>query len=272
MSRIFLLNIFLTLLFIFPLHGQQLVSSHIYFDTDVYALSKKQKPLIHSFFQDIPDTIQLNIRVIGYADYRGSQAYNDRLSYDRARSVSDYIKSLYPDRIHRLNCMGEGELPRQLHVPLRKQRTVSIEVFVFRTRTLQDLEEGRVESMDEVVLDDLNFKPGRHFLLERSVPKLREIERILKIRTDLIIEIAGHVCCVGDFTKDGFDHDTKTHNLSSNRAKNIYEYLVRKGIDSARMEHKGYGFSQPKAYPELEDSDRDQNRRVEIRIIGKLKR
>jgi len=53
--------------------------------------------------------------------------------------------------------------------------------------------------------------------------------------------------------------------------------LVSKGIDSKRLEHKGYGSSQPintdaeiAALPETEQSAAHQeNRRVEYKIISK---
>lgn len=220
--------------------------------------------------QNLPDTGAYNFRILGYADFRGSEKYNDTLSRRRAQSVARWIEAEFPERVHRTLVLGEGELPRQINVPLREQRTVSVETYLYRERTLRDLVKGDVGPMDEIVLEDLHFQPGRHFLLLESVPVLKRIEKILKKRTEYYIEIAGHICCAGDFSKDGFDHDTQTHNLSENRAENIYDYFVRNGIDSTRMVHKGYGYSEPKVYPEKSEEDKDQNRRVEIRIIGKM--
>jgi len=242
----------------------------VYFRTDIYSLDPSAEALIRSFMQNLPDTGSFNFRILGYADYRGSVAYNDTLSRKRALSVAKFIEAEYSDRMHRILVLGEGELPPRVNVPLSEQRTVSLETYLFRERSLKDLVKGDVGPMDEIVLEDLHFQPGRHFLLLESVPVLKKIEKILKRRTEYYIEIAGHVCCVGDFSKDGFDHDTQTHNLSANRAKNIFDYLVRNGIDSSRMIHKGYGYSQPKAYPEATEEDKDKNRRVEIRIIGKM--
>jgi outer membrane protein OmpA-like peptidoglycan-associated protein len=222
--------------------------------------------------QHLPDTGSYNFRILGYADYRGTEIYNDTLSRRRANSVARWLETEYPEKVHRLLVLGEGELPPQVNVPLKEQRTVSVETYLYRERSLKDLVRGDVGPMDEIVLEDLHFQPGRHFLLLESVPVLKKIEKILKKRPEYYIEIAGHVCCVGDFSKDGFDHDTQTHNLSANRAENIYNYLVRNGIDSSRMVHKGYGYSEPKAYPEETDDDKDQNRRVEIRIIGKIEK
>ncbi len=247
-----------------------LAHTNVYFRTDIYRLDPSAKALIKSFMQNLPDTGSFNFRILGYADYRGSVAYNDTLSRRRAQSVADFIEFGYAGKVHRTLVLGEGELPPRVNVPLKEQRTVSVETYLYRERNLRDLVKGEVGPMDEIVLEDLHFHPGRHFLLTESVPILKKIEKILKRRTEYYIEIAGHICCAGDFSKDGFDLDTQTHNLSENRAKNIYDYFVRNGIDSARMVHKGYGFSQPKIYPETSEQDKDQNRRVEIRIIGRI--
>lgn len=264
----------LTLLFFtFVIQGiaqNPIAHTSVYFRTDIYRLDPSAKALIRSFMQNLPDTGAFNFRILGYADFRGSEEYNDTLSRRRAQSVARWIEAEYPGKVHRTLVLGEGELPSQVNVPLREQRTVSVETYLYRERSLRDLVKGDVGPMDEIVLEDLHFQPGRHFLLLESVLVLKKIEKILKKRTEYYIEIAGHVCCVGDFTKDGFDHDTQTHNLSANRAKNIYDYFVQNGIDSTRLVHKGYGYSQPKAYPEDTEEDKDQNRRVEIRIIGRM--
>ena len=63
------------------------------------------------------------------------------------------------------------------------------------------------------------------------------------------------------------DNDTQTMNLSENRAKLIYDFLVREGIDGNRLQYKGYGSSRPKIYPETTDEDKQANRRVEIKVL-----
>lgn len=240
----------------------------IFFDTDIDQLSADQITRIKSMLVDvIPDSIY-NIRILGYADFRGSVEYNLALSTRRTHSVRKVMEAHFPAQVHRIESRGMGELPKKVHIPLSNDRQVKIEIYYYRPKTMEDLRRGKVGPMDEIVIDNLEFKPGRHFLKLKAVPVLRELKDVLLKYKGVNVEIAGHVCCVGAFDKDGFDHDTQTHNLSTTRALNVYEYLVKNGVDSSRMIYKGYGYKEPLYHPEETEEEKDKNRRVEIRIIS----
>jgi outer membrane protein OmpA-like peptidoglycan-associated protein len=49
----------------------------------------------------------------------------------------------------------------------------------------------------------------------------------------------------------------------------INYYLVKRGIDSKRLQYEGYGRSRPVVRQEKSMADENKNRRVEIRIIEK---
>ena len=76
----------------------------------------------------------------------------------------------------------------------------------------------------------------------------------------LVIAIEGHICCdVNDQT-----------NLSGSRAKVVYDFLVRNGIKSERLSHKGFGSTRPiYQLPEQNEMQQISNRRVEIRVVTK---
>ena len=61
---------------------------------------------------------------------------------------------------------------------------------------------------------------------------------------------------------------TESYNLdlSSMRAKAVFEYLINKGIDKSRLDYKGVGFTQPLRIGDSEE-DKELNRRVEIKLI-----
>jgi len=54
--------------------------------------------------------------------------------------------------------------------------------------------------------------------------------------------------------------------LSENRAKNIQDFLIRKGISSDRLSYVGYGSDRPLP---ISIKNGALNRRVEIRILEK---
>jgi outer membrane protein OmpA-like peptidoglycan-associated protein len=65
------------------------------------------------------------------------------------------------------------------------------------------------------------------------------------------------------------DTDTHEKKLSLNRARTVYNFLVKNGIDPERLTYKGYGRSHPKISPEMTEADEQANRRVEIKILEK---
>jgi outer membrane protein OmpA-like peptidoglycan-associated protein len=85
---------------------------------------------------------------------------------------------------------------------------------------------------------------------------------------DLKIEIQGHICCALQ-GEDGYDHGLKNNQLSLNRAKVVYLFLVRNGIDKNRMTYKGFGASRKRFPEEKTKQEQELNRRVEIKIIEK---
>jgi outer membrane protein OmpA-like peptidoglycan-associated protein len=57
--------------------------------------------------------------------------------------------------------------------------------------------------------------------------------------------------------------------LSTQRAKAIYNFLVVNGISKSRLSYKGFGSTQPIfPLPEKDETQRAANRRVEILIIA----
>lgn len=119
-----------------------------------------------------------------------------------------------------------------------------------------------------IILKNLNFVGGKHTLLRESVPIVLELLDVLKKNPSLEIEIQGHVCCAFG-TEDGLDLETNTYDLSVNRARAVYEYLIDNGIDKTRLSYQGFAHRFPLVYPEDTEDKKITNRRVEIKIIKK---
>ncbi|HEX6913599.1 MAG TPA: OmpA family protein, partial [Chitinophagaceae bacterium] len=119
-----------------------------------------------------------------------------------------------------------------------------------------------------IVLKNINFYGGRHVFLPESYPALYELLHAMQTIPTLEIEIQGHICCL-DNPGDGLDIDTGEPNLSYNRARAVYEYLVEHGIDGNRMKYRGFGHRYPIILVEETEEERTINRRVEIRILKK---
>lgn len=234
------------------------------------------------------------ISIKANCDSFGSNAYNDALSLKRANAVKAYLVSKNLEKkITSVQALGkrfpingngtseERAMNRRADIifiaddsPFNKRDSLqerrpaikdSLPHPAMRsndsTISIKDIEVGKT-----FVLENMNFYGGRHVLLPRSQKTLRLLRNTLIANPSLEIEIQGHICC--QETGDGLDLDTRTIDLSVNRAKAIYDYLVREGIDPARLSYRGFG-SCHKLVPEYTEADRTTNRRVEIKVLKK---
>jgi outer membrane protein OmpA-like peptidoglycan-associated protein len=109
-----------------------------------------------------------------------------------------------------------------------------------------------------VVLRNVLFATASADLLPASRPELDQLASLLKENTRLRIRINGHTDNVGD--------EADNQQLSEERAKAVYNYLIQLGIAANRLSYWGFGESQP-----LESNDtaegRQRNRRTEFEVV-----
>ena len=101
----------------------------------------------------------------------------------------------------------------------------------------------------------INFDTASDAIKAESKQTLEQIIAVLKENKDWKMTVEGHTDNVG-----GADYNQK---LSEKRAAAVKDYLVKAGIDAARLTSAGFGMSKPLA---TNDSafGRGQNRRVEL--------
>src|SRR5690606_12370122 len=86
----------------------------VYFDLDIPHLNTTaQKQLDSLIYHDRINASQ-SILIIGYADYLGSNAHNDRLSARRAANVKSYLEDMHIPPRHIKLCIGTGEIERHV--------------------------------------------------------------------------------------------------------------------------------------------------------------
>lgn len=252
-----------------PLSSQRADSLLIYYDINIYSLNAEQKNSILSFLTPKENSTEKYLRITGSADYLGNLKDNQILSDNRVQTVSTFIQESFPNANFQIRDKSFGEIAYSgIKSPEGKpiDRTVKL-IWENEKPTEKLVDLARLTEGSVIRLDNLNFYGGRHVLLPKSIPVLKELEAKLKENPNVHVSIQGHVCCMGGLPqKDGLDMDTKEYKLSFNRAKNIYEYLVRNGIDSTRLEYEGFGYTMPLFSPEKSQEEKTQNRRVEIKI------
>lgn len=119
---------------------------------------------------------------------------------------------------------------------------------------------------EKAVLRDLFFVGNQAVLLPVSEPELPKILRFMQVNPDLSIEIAGHI---NQPAKTPDQLSRWEWDMSIDRAKVVFDYLLKNGIPDTRMTYKGYGNTEMLfPAPGLTENEYQQNRRVEIRIVA----
>jgi outer membrane protein OmpA-like peptidoglycan-associated protein len=257
----------------------------LYFDLNVPTLNQKMEKKIDLLIYNDKILSGSGVTIVGYADYLGSEKYNQELSMKRAQNVKDYLVKYGINEKDITLCVGKGKVDRQgLTDPggYPIDRRVDIVMNNYTGKSVTDKKKNKkdtsrrvsVTNIDEiknmksgtvVKLKNVYFPADRHVMKPESMEALEKLYSVLKNNPNLKISIEGHVCCVRD-APDALDIDTYEPHLSVNRAKAIYNYLVEKGIDPGRLTYVGYGRRRPVIEVEQSEEDAEKNRRVEIRI------
>ncbi len=114
-----------------------------------------------------------------------------------------------------------------------------------------------VKKVVSVAAQKIYFATGSAKLLATSNKSLDQVVKILNEDTDLKLDVNGHT--------DNTGKADKNQTLSENRAKAVYDYLVKKGIAEDRLVSAGFGQDQPVADNKTA-AGRQQNRRVELNL------
>ncbi|MDR2408995.1 MAG: OmpA family protein [Bacteroidales bacterium] len=117
----------------------------------------------------------------------------------------------------------------------------------------------RIELGESIILKNVFFDTDKSDLKQESEVELNRLFTLMQQNPQMKVEISGHTDNVGN----------REHNavLSQNRAKEVFGYLVNKGINADRMNYAGYGFDKPVSNNDTPEG-RALNRRTEFTIIG----
>lgn len=115
-----------------------------------------------------------------------------------------------------------------------------------------------IKAGNEVVLRNIFYQSNSAAIEDKSLVEMRKLQEFLALNPQLQIEIQGHTDNQG----------AKVYNLelSTQRAKNVYEALLRFGINPKQLTYKGYGDSKPLSSNETEEGRRI-NRRTQFKVV-----
>lgn len=104
----------------------------------------------------------------------------------------------------------------------------------------------------------LTFDSGSAEIKPEFRSTLNEVSRIVSSNRSAYVDVLGHTDTTGS--------EAVNAALSERRATSVRNYLVSQKVAGVRVATRGYGETMPLRVPEITESDRAANRRVEIRI------
>jgi outer membrane protein OmpA-like peptidoglycan-associated protein len=173
-----------------------------------------------------------------------------KLNYDPA--IGEYKLVLPLKQSYGLSAIKKGFLPISENIDLTREKSFRE---IRRNLYVLPLEPGQ-----RMVLSNVFFEQSRYDLLATSYSELDKIAEAMNEFCSLEIMLEGHTDNQGDL-KENLD-------LSEKRVKEVKRYLVEKGVDTGRVQIKGWGATKPIASNANEEK-RKLNRRVEFLVLKK---
>ncbi len=251
-------------LFVCNLYSQFNVEHSVYFDTDVYNLTKTETTRLQKFLSSNTKDDVLKIEIYGFCDDRGTNNYNLTLSQNRADAIKSIFveANFFPEKIMTVD--GKGELLLNIvdetNPSIIRALNRRVDVVISYPEKNEEIIKEVGKQENKILLDNVLFITGYSYLTRSSKKILDDVaETLTKEKFSFIVQ--GHVCCTeGDL--DAIDRKTNKRNLSVSRAKYVYDYLLKKGIKKSRMSYEGMAHKFPLGGSE------DKDRRVEILILS----
>lgn len=153
---------------------------------------------------------------------------------------------------------------KKVKLPKRKPKADSQTVKAKKCYTLEEIKE-LIRSKQDIqgkkicAIQQISFEFGKSTLTRQDKIYLNEIVNLMKTNEDMKIRVNGHTDDVGT--------EEFNLNLSRDRAKAVFDYIVSQGISLSRLSYKYYGDTRPIADNDTEEG-RAENRRVEFEFIN----
>ena len=245
--KLFISTLFCLLLTTHPFGQKEFT---VYFPIDESYMMHKSKLELLEFLDS--KNLGSIVKITGYTDTTSTIDYNLKLAENRIKNIHFFLIKNEANISKNLITEAIGEDFPQDSVS-SKNRKVKIEY-------LQKNDFASLKSGEKMALKNLNFVGGEDTFLPSAYPSLNGLLKFMTENNTVHIKIHGHICCNPD------DYS----NLSEKRAIKVYEFLINNKINPKRMAYHGHGSKAPiYPLPEINEIQRQLNRRVEIEISNK---
>ena len=221
----------------------------LYFKGETEELSDSSRMDLETLIRDMEQGAEFKwLELYSFAEQEES-ARATRISQKRSKTICNLLKidedSLSIQNLGNVQCRINFEISGWNRIDLYFSR-VGEQPLIDATPIQPDSIRQR-----EIIVQ-LFFKGNSTDVRYESFTELQRIAMVFHENPQLKAEIRGHVCCGNNII------------LSRKRAREIYLYLIKNGVDKSRLSFRGYGNKAPLVTPELSDQDRSLNRRIEV--------
>jgi outer membrane protein OmpA-like peptidoglycan-associated protein len=274
------------LLFSFLVMSQSQVKS-FYFESNFSEPTRYSSQQFEQFKRTLNSGQVHILEVNSFTDSTGSVSSNDSLAKSR---LNYFVSRLELDPSVKLNAYGIQRpyvLPRTLnsrrvdiiyeigpkpsnHIATSENNSIEIsvqkneenpavtelrndpEVDLAPSNKTAEINESFESSIPFII--NVQFKEGTSKILPISYREVTKVAQFMKENPQLKAEIRGHVCCGNNLR------------MSKSRAKSVYKRLIKIGISKDRLSYIGKSNTEPLAFPEITETDRQKNRRVDVKF------
>jgi outer membrane protein OmpA-like peptidoglycan-associated protein/tetratricopeptide (TPR) repeat protein len=238
----------------------EVMEAAIFYQTNSAVIDEKSPAL--SDLLDILNTNKYIVIEIGsHTDAVGTTEHNLELSQKRADGIKNYLvkKGISADR---LSTKGYGE--SKIKNKCKEGVNCSDAEHAVNRRTEFKITAYKGFKVGDILkVNEIKYQTNSDAFDLKNVSGLQEIIQIMK-NSEISVEIRSHTDAKG----------SSEHNiaLSERRAKAVYDYLVKNGVNKNRLKYKGYGETLPlnkcKEGVTCSDAEHAINRRTDFKVIG----
>ena len=220
---------------------------------DIYKfeLPEKAKPVASSYMKgnvfdaETKKPLKANFELISMKS--GRTIMN---SYSR-KETGSFLVSIPANKNYVLNVSKEGYLFYSDNFKFEGRHKAS-------EPYLKDIPLKPIKEGEKMILRNVFYETDSFRLQSESKVELNKVYTLLTDNPTLQIEISGHTDNVGS--------NSYNKELSMKRARSVYDFLIKRGIEPERLTYKGYGEERPIASNKTAEG-RAKNRRTEIKVI-----
>ncbi|MBL7984168.1 MAG: OmpA family protein [Flavobacteriales bacterium] len=168
-----------------------------------------------------------------------------------AKGKSSYAFNMEPYRNLKLGCIREG----YMFYSAKQKGTMDPEVRM-------EVKLVPISPGEHVVLEDIRFVGNDTKVMRNSEGPMLLLLRFMQANPKVRVEIQGHV------NGPTYKNTKEFIELSTGRARTVYDFLLVNDVDPARISYVGLGNSQM-LFPEPKNKEQSEaNRRVEVKVIS----